>query len=348
MRRALVAACISALLLCTNSRAQPVRSGENGPAATSVSRVEELRRSYHRPAEIPYPGTNPFTPEKALLGRILFFDPRLSGSNLLSCASCHNPSFGWGDGQARAHGHGMVELGRRTPSVLNGAWGAAFFWDGRADTLEQQALGPIAAPGEMNQPLDQLPAKLRGITGYRPLFEAAFPGRGITIEAVAEAIATFERGVVSGRSPFDRWVEGDASAISDAAKRGLVVFHDRANCNSCHKGWNFTDDSFHDIGLPTDDRGREGVLEGFDTVRHAFKTPGLRDIARRAPYMHNGSVPTLDAVIRHYESGFVRRASLSNEIRPLTLSAAERSDLVAFLETLTSPPQDFAAPALPR
>lgn len=346
MRRTLVAAGAAALLLATSTGIIWARS--NPPPAEPASRAEVLRRTYQVPPEIPYPATNPFTPEKALLGRILFFDPRLSGSNLLSCASCHNPSFGWGDGQPRAHGHGMVELDRRTPSILNSAWGAAFFWDGRADTLEQQALGPIAAPGEMNQPLDQLAGKLQAITGYRSLFEAAFPGRGITLDTIAEALATFERGVISGRSPFDRWVEGDDHAISDAAKRGLVVFHDRANCAACHGGWNFTDDSFHDIGIATNDRGREGFLEGFEALRHAFKTPSLRDIARRAPYMHNGSLPTLDAVVRHYDSGFARRPSLSNEIRPLSLTDRERADLVAFLETLTSPPQDFAAPALPR
>lgn len=242
----------------------------------------------------------------------------------------------------------MVELDRRTPTVLNGAWGASFFWDGRADTLEQQALGPISAAAEMNQSLAELPGKLRAIAGYRPLFEAAFPGRGITTETIAEAIATFERGVVSGRSPFDRWVEGDDAALSDSAKRGLVLFHDRGNCAACHRGWNFTDDSFHDIGVETRDRGREGFLEGFDALRHAFKTPGLRDLTRRAPYMHNGSMPTLEAVVRHYEGGFARRPSLSNEMRPFTLTDAERADIVAFLQTLTSPPQDFAAPALPR
>ncbi|MDO9710884.1 cytochrome-c peroxidase [Paracraurococcus lichenis] len=341
----MLVAGLAALLLAQGGSAQSQRAG--GPAAPA-SRIEELRQSYRRPAEIPYPAANPFTPEKALLGRILFFDPRLSGSNLLSCASCHNPSFGWGDGQALAHGHGMLQLGRRTPSVLNAAWGASFFWDGRADTLEQQALGPIAAAGEMNQPLDRLPAKLAAIPGYRPLFEAAFPGRGIALDGIAAAIATFERAVVSGRSPFDRWVEGDDAAIPDAAKRGLMVFNDRAHCARCHKGWNFTDDSFHDIGLPGEDRGREGFLEGFEALRHAFKTPGLRDIARRAPYMHDGSLPTLEAVTEHYEHRRLQRPSLSNEMKPFSLTADERADLVAFLQTLTSPPQDFAAPALPR
>lgn len=316
--------------------------------APEAARLESLRSRYRRPAEVPFPAANPFTPEKALLGRILFFDPRLSGSNLLSCASCHNPSFGWGDSKPLAHGHAMVQLGRRTPSILNGAWGASFFWDGRAETLEQQALDPIASPHEMNQPLDQLAPKLAGIPGYLPLFEAAFPGQGVTLEGIAQAIATFERNVVSGRSSFDRWVDGDDGAIPEGARRGLLLFHERASCDACHSGWNFTDDSFHDIGLTTQDPGRGGVLRGFGAMQHAFKTPGLRDIARRAPFMHNGSLPTLDAVVRHYETGGQRRPSLSHAMRPFQLTDAERADLVAFLETLTAPPQDFAAPALPR
>src|SRR5690606_15165863 len=136
-----------------------------------------------------------------------------------------------------------------TPTILNSAWGASFFWDGRATTLEQQALGPIGAEGEMNQPIDDLPKKLAAIAGYRVLFERAFPGQPITLDSIAQAIATFERSVVSALAPFDRWIEGDERAISDAAKRGFALFNGKANCAVCHSGWNFTDESFHDIGL---------------------------------------------------------------------------------------------------
>jgi cytochrome c peroxidase len=307
-----------------------------------------LRARYRRPTAIPFPRDNPFNADVAELGRLLFFDPRLSGSNLLSCASCHNPSFAWGDGQPRATGHGMRVLGRRTPTILNGAWGEVFFWDGRADTLEEQAVGPMSAPGEMNQLLDDLPTKLAAIAGYRSIFERAFPGQPITVENVARAIATFERTVVSDAAPFDRWVEGDEGAISPAAQRGFVLFNGRANCASCHSGWNFTNDSFHDIGLASDDVGRERVMPGIAGLRHAFKTPGLRDVTLRGPYMHDGSVPDLEAVIRHYENGFIRRPSLSADMRAFTLSDEERRELIAFLETLTAPRRDFAVPPLPR
>jgi cytochrome c peroxidase len=319
-----------------------------GAAAPAEPTLAELRQLYRRPEMVPFPADNAFTPERALLGRTLFFDPRLSQSNLLSCASCHNPSFGWGDGQALGRGHGMVLLGRRSPTVLNSAWGRSFFWDGRAATLEAQASGPIAADVEMNMPLAELEVKLRGIPGYRPLFEAAYPGEGITVQAVTRALATFQRTIVSARAPFDRWVDGREDAISPAALRGLRLFQGAARCADCHSGWNFTDELFHDIGLPTDDPGRKAVEPDNPLARHAFKTPGLRDTMRRAPYMHNGALATMEEVIRHYETGGLRRPSLSPLMRPLTLSAADRADLVAFLETLTAPAQDFAAPLLPR
>ena len=310
--------------------------------------TDPQRVPYRRPTEIPFPKDNPYTAEKALLGRILYFDPRLSGSNVMSCASCHNPSFGWGDGQALAVGHGMKVLKRRTPTVLNSAWGEIFFWDGRAATLEEQAKGPMSSPDEMNQTLDKLPAELAAVPGYPPLFERAFPGEGVTIATITKAIATFERTVVSGRAPFDRWVDGDERAIDDAAKRGFAIYNGKANCAACHKGWNFTDDSFHDIGLKTDDIGRLEFLPDVATMRHAFKTPTLRDIGRRAPYMHNGSVGDLDAVVRHYEDGFIRRPSLSADMKPFKLTDGERRDLIAFMETLTSPAATFPAPVLPK
>jgi cytochrome c peroxidase len=154
---------------------------------------------------------------------VLFFDPRLSGSNFIACASCHNPGFSWSDPLPKAIGHGMNELGRRTPSILNLAWGELYFWDGRAESLEAQAMGPITAPGEMNQSAEKLEAELRAIPGYAELFEAAYPGEGISADTISKALATFQRGVVSGEAPFDRWVAGDERAISAAAKRGFHV-----------------------------------------------------------------------------------------------------------------------------
>lgn len=170
-----------------------------------------LKLDYRRPQSVPYPDDNAHTAERELLGRTLFFDPRLSGSGWISCASCHNPGLSWSDALPRAIGDGMKHLGRRTPTIVNLAWAPALFWDGRADTLEQQALGPIESPGEMNMKLPELVKRLEGLEGYRALFARAYPGEAISPATVGKALATFERGVVSGDAPFDRWVAGDDS-----------------------------------------------------------------------------------------------------------------------------------------
>jgi cytochrome c peroxidase len=304
---------------------------------------------YARPAAVPYPDQNGHSAAREELGRTLFFDPRLSGSNFIACASCHNPGFSWSDPLPKAIGHGMNELGRRTPSVLNLAWGDLYFWDGRAESLEAQAMGPITAAGEMNQSAVELVAELRAIPGYAPLFEAAYPGEGITTDTISKALATFERSIVSGEAPFDRWVAGDEHAVSEAAKRGFALFEGKARCATCHSGWRFTDDSFYDIGLVGDDRGRGALLPDIEVLQYAFRTPGLRNTARRAPYGHNGSEKTLADVIELYDmGGRVKRSSLSPEIRPLELSRAEKSDLVAFLDTLTSADAPARVPELPR
>jgi cytochrome c peroxidase len=284
------------------------------------------------------------------LGKTLFFDPRLSGSNQISCASCHNPALSWGDGLARAIGHNGKTLGRRTPTLVNLAWSESMFWDGRVDTLEEQALGPIQAPGEMNLSLDRMVEKINGIEGYRELFARAYPDLPIGGTTVARAIATFERQIVSGTAPFDRWVSGDDGAMPGAAQRGFVLFNTKAQCAACHSGWRLTDDSFHDIGVRGTDRGRGVILPGIDAMQYAFKTPTLRNVAQRAPYMHDGSVSTLEDVIDLYDKGgLTRRPSLSADIKPLRLTSAERHDLVAFLRSLTSHDRPVVEiPVLPR
>ena len=191
-------------------------------------------------------------------------------------------------------------------------------------------------------------ARLKAIPEYAPLFEAAFPGQGISPETIARAIATYERTVVSGRAPFDRWIEHDEKAISESAKRGFALFNGKAQCSNCHSGWNFTDDSFHDIGLPDADIGRGKFMGNVVKMQHAFKTPGLREIARRGPYMHDGSILTLEAVIQHYDQGGLDRASRSDLMKPLGLSKQEKADLVAFLMTLTSDMDPTTVPVLPR
>ena len=310
--------------------------------------TDALKSLYRRPATIPFPKDNPYTPEKAALGKKLYFDTRLSVTSAQSCGSCHSPSFGWGDGLAVGVGYGMQKLGRHSPTVVNAAWGGIFMWDGRLATLEEQALGPIQAAGEMNMPLDQLMKHLGSIPEYKPLFVKVFPEEGMTPKTLAKAIATYERTVVSERAPFDAWIEGDEKAISEEAKRGFAVFNVKAQCAACHEGWNFTNDGFQDIGLPSQDVGRAQFVPGVIKMEHAFKTPGLREIARRAPYMHDGSLATLEQVVEHYDHGGVDRPSRSDLMRPLGLTVQEKSDLVAFLQSLTSNLAPTAAPVLPR
>lgn len=310
---------------------------------------EEWKEEYERPDEIPFADDNPWSQAKEDLGKILFFDPRMSASGTQSCATCHNPSFGWEDGMAVGTGHGHKKLERASPTILNLAWDELFMWDGRFGSLEEQVLGPIEAGVEMNMPMDLLLELLARIDGYKPLFAAAFPENPeVTPDNIAKAVAVFERTIVSGEAPFDRWINGDETAISEAAKRGFDLFNGKANCVACHAEWNFSDNSFHDIGLASEDIGRGKVLPNVAPMQHAFKTVGLRNIANRAPYMHDGSLKTLLDVVNHYNDGFVQRDSLSSEISALGLSDNEKQDLVTFMETLTSNDPVITLPVLPR
>ena len=315
-------------------------------AAPSQFEMDAMKEQYHRPKAPPFPKNNEFTQARFDLGRQLFFDPRLSGPGKMSCATCHNPDLAWGDGLPTGLGVADNRLDRRSPTLLNLAWAQLLFWDGRADTLEEQAVGPIQNPAEMANTMPHLVETLGGIANYRTRFAKAYPNEAISAATIAKAIATYERTIVSAQAPFDRWIAGDEGAIGDAAKRGFVSFNTKARCAACHSGWRFTDDSFHDIGLKDEDIGRGKLIEGVEILRHAFKVPGLRNLTQRAPYMHNGSVPTLTAVIQHYNDGFVYRPSKSVEIRQLHLSDTEIADLVAFLETLTGPDPKVTAPAL--
>jgi cytochrome c peroxidase len=243
----------------------------------------------------------------------------------------------------------MKQLPRRTPTLLNLAWAEQFFWDGRASSLEEQALGPITSPGEMNLPLDRLVATVCSVPEYQALFQKAFPGEPISAPNIAKALATYERGLVSAKAPFDRWIEGDSKAISEEAVQGFLLFNTKANCAKCHSGWRFTDDSFHDVGMKSADRGRGALQPDLEVCQFAFKTPTLRNATRRAPYMHDGSLRTLDEVIELYNAGGqAKRPSLSQEVRPLGLTPAERRALLEFLTTLTSQDPPSFVPDLPR
>src|ERR1700745_181361 len=228
----------------------------------AVAGLDGMKAQYRRPASIPFPKDNPYTPEKAALGKKLYFDTRLSVTSAQSCASCHSPSYGWGDGLAVGVGHGMQKLGRHSPTVISAAWSDIFMWDARLPTLEAQALGPIQSAGEMNMPLDQLMQRLSSVPEYKPLFALAFPQEGMNEKTVDTANATYERTVVSEHAPFDAWVEGDEKAISEDAKRGFALFNGKAQCAACHEGWNFTNEGFQDIGFP-----RQGGGRGHDLPR---------------------------------------------------------------------------------
>jgi cytochrome c peroxidase len=304
---------------------------------------------YKRPGEIPYPKENPYSDTKFKLGRTLFFDPILSGSKSRSCETCHNPGLSWGDGQPRAIGEDQKPLPARAPTLLNVAWTPKLGWDGHFRDLEAVGIAAITSPGNMNLSDKDLPDRLSTIPGYLDAFDAAFGEGDVTVLKVEMALATFERSIVSTEAPFDRWLNGDDSAIDASAKRGFALFNGKANCAACHTGWAFTDVSFHDIGTAHDDDiGRGRMFPSSTALKYAFKTPTLRDVAHRAPYMHDGSVPTLEAVIDLYDRGGIDRPSRDVEIHPLGLSVEEKADLIAFLRTLTGAYQPVSLPVLPR
>jgi cytochrome c peroxidase len=308
-----------------------------------------LKHQYWRPAAIPYPKENPYGRAKEELGRALFFDPILSGARVRSCATCHNPGLSWGDGEPRAIGENQTRLPLRSPTLLNVAWIPKLGWDGHFYDLESVAMGPITGQTNMNLPERQLIERLSAIPGYRAAFDAAFGNGGVTREKIEQSLATFERTIVSADAPFDRWIHGDEAAISAAAKRGFALFNGKANCAVCHSGWAFTDTAFHDIGVAKDDDlGRGRLFPTSVKLQHAFKTPTLRDVARRGPYMHDGSVASLADVIDLYDRGGIDRPSRDNDIRPLNLQSGEKADLIAFLNTLSDARKPYPLPTLPR
>lgn len=286
---------------------------------------------------IPVPPDNPGTRASVVLGRRLFFDPRLSRDGRVSCASCHQPSHAFADTVPRSRGAAGRLGGRNAPAIVNRAYGLSFFWDGRATTLELQLLQPIQDSREMDLPLDTLIVRLKADPSVRWAFIAAFPD-GVNATNVARALAAYVRTVRSGDSRYDRYGDGDAAALSGAERRGSQLFFGKANCSTCHLGANLTDEQFHNTGISegTPDPGRSAVT-GRDADRGAFKTPTLRDVASSAPYMHDGSLRTLESVVEFYDRGGRANPNLDREVRRLDLTAPEREDLVAFLRALSSP-----------
>lgn len=286
--------------------------------------------------DIEYPDDDAPSAQEVELGKVLFFDTRLSINEKQSCATCHNPDLGFGDGVAAGSGTMGNTLGRNTPHIYNLAWSSIFMWDGRKASLEEQALGPIEAAGEMNMPLNILLPRLNEVPFYQQEFKAIYGSSIITKETLGKAIAAFERSIISDNSPFDQYLAGNKNAMSPEAIRGLALFASKANCTRCHDGANFTDDSFHNIGVIGNDEGREAIVSS-PGMKGAFKTPGLRNTLLTAPYMHNGSLASLEEVIRFYNKGGEQVEGRSKLIEPLKLSELEIQELVAFLGALTDP-----------
>ncbi len=285
----------------------------------------------------PVPEHNILTREKIALGRRLFHERRLSRDGSLSCAGCHDPRRGFADGRRVARGIGGAPGSRNVPAIVNRAWGTAFFWDGRASTLEQQALQPILSPTELGMAPEGVVALARSAQ-YRSDFVTVF-GAEPTLSDVARALASYVRTIVAGASPFDRYIEGQRGALGADAVRGLGLFRGKAGCTACHAGPTLSDERFHNTGVAwrtgrLSDDGRARVT-GAEADRGAFKTPSLRQVTRTAPYMHDGSFATLEQVIDYYDAGGQANPALDSRIRPLHLSAGERRDLLAFLASLT-------------
>lgn len=309
-----------------------------GQRQDTAETLERTKASFRRPAYLPHPEDNAPSPEKIALGRALFSDTQLSGNGRISCATCHNPELGYTDGVdvSRAGATGRP-LRRHSPSLWNLAWTPELFWDGRAPSLELQAAFPLSHPDEMASSPEAAAAKLANEESYRKRFAAAFPEKPVVDAGnLLKALAAFERTLVSPPTRFDRWIAGDEKVLSEEEISGFKLFTGKAQCANCHSGFALTDHSFHDIGLPGDDKGR-GPIADVSAADYAFKTPSLRETVWTAPYMHNGSLATFEDVLRHYEDGGIRRPSRSRDMpRDLRLTDEERSQLVAFLETLSS------------
>jgi len=305
------------------------------------------------PLEIPQPTDNRLTTQRIKLGKLLFFDKRLSSDDSISCATCHHPKRGWTDFKpvSKAVGvHGRIGP-RNSPTLLNTAYQNRQFWDGRVRTLEQQALGPIQTDVEMDMPLEVLVVKLKAIKTYATLFEEAYPNEKLDKTTIAKALASFERTIISPPAPFDRYVQGDKKAISQDAKEGFKLFKHKAHCTDCHDGFNFTDGSFHNIGL------KDGELTGKELGRYnvksrvswygVMKTPTLRDITKSYPYFHDGSVQTLEEATEICSKGGRYNKNVKNKshsMKDRNLTKEERRKIVVFMKTLTSPDIDIIIP----
>jgi len=334
-----VAAVVVLVILMALVATRAVRS----PKATLPLGLET--EAYHIPAD------NHMTTKKIQLGHLLYFDKRLSPDDSVACASCHRPNAGFTDNQPVSDGIRGQKGTRSAPTVINRVFSASQFWDGRAASLEEQAKGPLTNPIEHGfKDEAAVVEKVSSIRQYRELFRAVF-NSDVTMDGIAKAIAAFERTVISGNSKYDRYKVGEKDALNAQEIRGLQIFEGKGNCSPCHAGFNFTDEDFHNLGVGMDaespDLGRYNVTHD-ESDKGAFKTPTLRAIGKTAPYMHDGSIATLEEVVHFYNVGGHPNSNLSPLIEPLGLSEQEEKDIVAFLNALDgegwqeiTPPGDF-------
>lgn len=310
-----------------------------------------------------FPENNPYSEAKKELGKMLFFDPRLSKSKQISCASCHDPELAWGDGRTISYGHNRQTGKRNSPSLLNIGYHSVFFWDGRAVSLENQALGPITDPVEMAATETISIKNIKKIKGYKPYFREAFGDEKITIERILKAIATYERTITSKKSKFDSFIEGKSDIFTDEEVIGLHLFRTKARCINCHNTPLFSNQKFHNVGLSYygrtfEDLGKYNITHKKEDVGK-FKTPSLREIGRTAPYMHNGLMPNLEGIIEMYNAGMPRVKPKENQkndslfpvtdplLKKLNLTKKEQNALKAFLLTLSSSARREILPKLP-
>ena len=334
----LSALCVEAFE-ARRTRSRPFPLGQPGRALASEG-IQSGPADYPAPTgfpPIPWPGDNPYSPARAELGKLLFFDGRLSANGMVSCAFCHEPAHAFSASTPLSRGVNGKSGVRHAQTLLNRAWGNSQFWDGRAATLEAQVVSPLTNPDEMGMTTDGVVQKIRSIKGYGPLFAAAFGDSAITYDRIAKAIATFERTIVSGDSPYDRYLAGDKSALTKQQKDGLAFFSKKGECAECHRGPNFSDEKFANLGVGTDranpDLGRYAVTKKRSDIGR-FKVPTLRDLAHRAPYMHDGSIETLPEVLDLYAKGALPNPHLDTRLTPFYLDEETKRDLLAFLDSL--------------
>ena len=328
---------------CQSNKDKEVTTDKEKPAKVDEALVA-AKVQFELLGDVPIPEDNPMTDEKIELGKQLFFDPRLSGDDSLSCMSCHLPNEGFGDGLATFIGFEDFEGARNSQTIINSAFYKELFWDGRAASLEEQALGPIQDPGEMNLSLDELVKKLNEVPEYVEAFQDVFES-DITPDTVAKALAAFQRTIVITDTAFDRYLQGDDDAINAEAKEGMKLFVDKSGCISCHNGPLLSNNDYHNTGLSGDD-GRYAVTDD-EADKGKFRTPGLRGASHTAPFMHDGSLATLEDVVNYYNAGGGGDANKDPLKKPLGLTPEEVKQLVAFLESMSGEVPEVSIPSLP-